>query len=225
MAGPTELLVLHALRLRSLCPVEVVAARFDLDVVDVDRVLAAASSAGRVRYREGRLSGWSLTGDGRRYAEGLLAAELEAAGARAGVEDGYLAFLSLNPQVLAVCTDWQVRPGPEGPVVNDHADPERDAEVLDRLRRLHAEVVPVTDRLGAALGRLGGYGDRLGAALDRVLAGDTGWLTRPTIDSYHTVWFELHEDLLATLGRSRTDEPRRAADPGVVPGGVTEEYA
>jgi len=26
------------------------------------------------------------------------------------------------------------------------------------------------------------------------------------IDSYHTVWFELHEDLLATLGRRRGDD-------------------
>jgi hypothetical protein len=28
------------------------------------------------------------------------------------------------------------------------------------------------------------------------------------IDSYHTVWFELHEDLLATLGRQRSQERR-----------------
>ena len=26
------------------------------------------------------------------------------------------------------------------------------------------------------------------------------------IDSYHTVWFELHEDLLATLGLERAAE-------------------
>jgi hypothetical protein len=29
------------------------------------------------------------------------------------------------------------------------------------------------------------------------------------IDSYHTIWFELHDDLLATLGLERADERRR----------------
>ena len=32
------------------------------------------------------------------------------------------------------------------------------------------------------------------------------WFTKPVIDSYHTVWFELHEDLLATLGIERASE-------------------
>ena len=36
--------------------------------------------------------------------------------------------------------------------------------------------------------------------------GDTDWFTKPLIDSYHTVWFELHEDLLATLAIERARE-------------------
>ena len=32
-------------------------------------------------------------------------------------------------------------------------------------------------------------------------------MTKPMIDSYHSVWFELHEDLLATLGIERGSEP------------------
>ena len=39
-----------------------------------------------------------------------------------------------------------------------------------------------------------------------VEAGDHQWFTRPLIDSYHTVWFELHEDLLSTLGKERASE-------------------
>ena len=30
--------------------------------------------------------------------------------------------------------------------------------------------------------------------------------TKPVIESYHTVWFELHEDLLVTLGLDRAAE-------------------
>ncbi len=36
--------------------------------------------------------------------------------------------------------------------------------------------------------------------------GERDWFTKPTIDSYHSVWFELHEDLLATLGLERAKE-------------------
>ena len=71
---------------------------------------------------------------------------------------------------------------------------------------LHAEVVPICNDLGAALHRFGGYGARLSHALDRVRGGDTDWFTKPMIDSYHTVWFELHEDLLVTLGIDRHKE-------------------
>jgi pyruvate,orthophosphate dikinase len=42
--------------------------------------------------------------------------------------------------------------------------------------------------------------------VDRVEAGERDWFTKPLIDSYHTVWFELHEDLLSTLGKERASE-------------------
>ena len=34
-----------------------------------------------------------------------------------------------------------------------------------------------------------------------------------TLDSYHSVWFQLHDDLLVTLDVSREDERRRGQDP------------
>ena len=48
-------------------------------------------------------------------------------------------------------------------------------------------------------------------ALDRIRGGDLDWFTKPMIDSYHTVWFELHENLLATLGIQRAKEKEHAA--------------
>jgi hypothetical protein len=39
-----------------------------------------------------------------------------------------------------------------------------------------------------------------------VLAGDHDWFTKPMHPSYHSSWFELHEDLLVTLGRERNQE-------------------
>ena len=57
------------------------------------------------------------------------------------------------------------------------------------------------------LPRFARYAPRLTNAVDRVRAGEVDWFTKPVLDSYHTVWFELHEDLLATLGIERGEEP------------------
>ena len=60
--------------------------------------------------------------------------------------------------------------------------------------------------LTEALGRFGHYGPRLDFALSQVESGDINWFTKPSLDSYHEVWFELHEDLLVTLGIDRASE-------------------
>ena len=201
-----DLLVLHALRLRTLADVDEIAGRYSLATDIVDDSLERAAAAGWVVHRDGRMSGWRLTSAGRTEGERLLADELDGAGARSEVTSQYEAFLVLNPELLAVCTDWQVVVTPAGEHINTHDDPNHDAAVLDRLDALHDQVVPVTTALAGTLSRFIGYTDRLTAAHERVRAGDHDWITRPVIDSYHTVWFELHEDLLATLGRERSQE-------------------
>jgi len=67
-------------------------------------------------------------------------------------------------------------------------------------------VQPICADLAGLLDRFDGYGPRLATALERTSGGEPDWFTKPTIDSYHTIWFELHEDLLATLGRQRSQE-------------------
>lgn len=220
MPDAPTLTVLHGLRLGSVVGSEDLARRTGLPVEEVRAVLATANDRGWVRHSEGRLVGWSLTRGGRAEGERLLALQLDATGNRSQVEAVHRDFLPLNTTVLRVCTEWQVvrRDGAE--VANDHSDAAHDAAVLERLALAHAEALPLLGRLAAALDRFGGYADRLGHALDRTLAGRTEWFTRPTIDSYHSVWFELHEDLLATLGRRRTDER-----PGAARTELLEEHA
>lgn len=183
------------------------------DPLEVDRVLVAAESDRLVERRDGRIVGWTLTATGRRRCQDLLVAELDAAGARDRVVDAYLDFLPLNAELLSICTDWQVVVVGDDHLPNDHADPLRDAAVLARLDALHPAALRVTDSLAAAVDRFGAYGRRLDHAHARVVAGGTEWLTRATGDSYHGVWFELHEHLLTVLGRERTDEPTPAYTP------------
>jgi hypothetical protein len=68
----------------------------------------------------------------------------------------------------------------------------------------HAQ--PVLASLCEVLDRFGGHQRRLRIALDHVVAGEHDWFTKPMFPSYHSCWFELHEDLLATLGRERHPE-------------------
>jgi hypothetical protein len=110
----------------------------------------------------------------------------------------------MNREVLRVCTDWQVRPGG---APNDHTDTAYDWSVIDRLEALDDRAGPLLRRLAGADSRFGGYCGRLRAARRRVVDGERDWLTSPRVDSYHTVWMELHEALLAALGLERQAAP------------------
>ncbi|MGB3410885.1 MAG: hypothetical protein WBA45_06765 [Microthrixaceae bacterium] len=204
-----RLRVVHGLRLRSLLEAAELARLAGIAQGLVESILDDESGRGFVVYRSGRLSGWALTATGRSEGERLLADQLRHSGGRAEIESIYEEFLDLNPVLLSICTDWQTSNVDGIEVVNNHEDAERDDRVLARLDDLHSLSMQMTARLGGILERFAGYGPRLSAAHERILTGETEWLTRSTIDSYHSVWFELHEDLLATLGRRRVDERPR----------------
>ena len=205
-----DLLVVHVLRVKGFVDGDAVVAAAGLEAGEVDALLAGLADAGHARHREGRMSGWMLTPEGRARGEALLAAELEATGVRPAVEAAYRDFLEVNQGFLGLCTDWQLRPDPDAPdgdpIVNDHADAIHDAAVVARLGEADDVMREVCGGLAEVLARFDGYGQRFADALARVRAGEIEWFTRPMIDSYHTVWFELHENLLATLGIERARE-------------------
>ena len=201
------LLVLHTLRLVGFADTEVVVRRTGLAPTHVEPTLHGASASGWATYRDGRLTGWSLTVVGRAHGESLLARELDELGARDAVLDAYRSCRDLNQAFLDLCTDWQLRPAPDGAlVVNDHTDSVHDERVVSLLGAMDDRIQPILATLGRSVERFGGYAVRLDAARRRIETGERDWFTRPVIDSYHTVWFELHEDLLATLGLDRSSE-------------------
>lgn len=101
--------------------------------------------------------------------------------------------------------------GGPGGVPNTHDDAEYDAAVLARLDGVHARAAPIVEAAAAQLPRLNAYATKLAAALDKIKAGETSWLARPLVDSYHTVWFELHEELIVAVGLTR-EEAARSGD-------------
>jgi len=208
MSTPSDLrtLVMHGLRLKGFAEVTAVGEAVGVAEAEAKPVLDQLVVDGLATYRDGRLSGFTLTKTGRERHADLLSAELEAAGARDAVQGAYARFLQLNTDLLTICTAWQLRDIDGESTINDHSDAVYDAGVVEQLAGLHARVQPICDDLGALLTRYEGYGPRLSLALHRVRTGDGDWFTKPMIPSYHTVWFEMHEDLLSTLGIERGSE-------------------
>lgn len=114
----------------------------------------------------------------------------------------YERFLVFNNEFLRICTDWQLKAGNQP---NDHSDAAYDFKILERLDRLDERAAVLVEALGKAVPRFAGYRARLTDALDKI-SEDRAWLASPRCDSYHTVWMQLHEDLLSAVGINRADE-------------------
>lgn len=201
-----RLAVLSGMRLKGVTDGAGLAEHTGLPRSLVDEQLRALADEGLAVEHTGRLPGWGLTPAGRAAAERCMSAEVDAAGARPTVARAYERFRPLNTVALDTFSRWQVRDLAGRTVVNDHSDPVYDAGVIRDLARLQRKAEPVLDELGRTLDRYRAYGPRLRRAVERVEAGDGDWFTRPSLSSYHTVWFELHEDLLTTLGLDRSAE-------------------
>jgi hypothetical protein len=120
----------------------------------------------------------------------------------------YERFERVNRELLRLFTDWQMMPSGGGErVPNDHSHPDYDHDVIDRLGAQHERAEKILDCFAALESRMEVYKKRLDGAYDKVLAGDHDYVSGARIDSYHTVWFELHEDLLRMLGREREEAP------------------
>jgi pyruvate,orthophosphate dikinase len=153
--------------------------------------------------------GYKLTAAARPRVDELYAREREQAGPV--IDDVYASFGPINDEVKQIVTDWQMRPVAGELAVNDHTDHRYDEGVVARLRHTDAKVTTALAPLTVALARFALYPERLGRALGLVCEGDHSMLAAPLKDSYHTVWFELHEELITLAGRNRASEEEAAS--------------
>ncbi|GIH13034.1 transcriptional regulator [Rugosimonospora africana] len=189
--SPTDLLVLHAVRLKGFADTGAVAARFDLDTRQAAEELLDAQAYGwATRSSFADLVGWSLTEAGRLRDESLLRDELDEVGARDMVASVHERFLPLNAEAARLFTGLQLGTG-----LGQDSATRRFAEIAEALRDLEHS-------LTAHLTRFTGYHSRFTGALANAQS-DPAWMTGMEVDSCHRVWFELHEDLVATLNLSR----------------------
>ncbi|MFF3224311.1 hypothetical protein ACFYV7_16075 [Nocardia suismassiliense] len=200
----SSLLALHAIRLGGFVDTQAVADRYGMPVGLAESHVRDFRADGLIaRFSFGPDAGWSLTESGRAENERLLADELSACAAKALVEEVYRVFLPLNARLVQACTDWQLTILPDGSMQeNDHRDASHDRRILADLASLAKELTPLTTRLTERLTRFSDYDTRFAAALTSA-ADDPEMITGTKPQSAHRVWFELHEDLIATLGIDR----------------------
>lgn len=171
--------------------------------VEADTTAAIATLMAAGLVEETKL-GYRVTELGSNRVDELYAREREQAGPV--IDDVYESFAPINDDVKQIVTDWQMRPVGGHLTINDHSDRRHDESVIARLRRADAKASTALAPLTITLSRFDVYPRRLRRALALVGDGDHSMLATPLKDSYHTVWFELHEELIILSGRNRADE-------------------
>ena len=146
---------------------------------------------------------FQLTESGLARAEELqrdVVAGWGAEAASAALDD----FLPLDQRMKSTVTAWQLREVGGEQTLNDHTDEDYDTSVLLELAALHTDTSRWLTSLGE-VSRFPAYLARFDRAMAAVKADDTRYVAS-RVDSYHSVWFELHEDLIRLAGRTREDE-------------------
>jgi pyruvate,orthophosphate dikinase len=165
-----------------------------LDQLLVDGLAATVAGAYRLAEPGKERAAELLDADRRAWSADAAGAALDA-------------FVALDRRMKDAVTAWQLRPVEGGePELNDHADAGYDAEVLESLTRIGADADAWLAPLETQSRRLGGYRPRLARALELAQGGDQRYVASPRVDSFHGIWFELHEDLIQLAGRTRADE-------------------
>ena len=195
-------LVLHGLAIKKHGSAQAVADLLGMDPGRVGAVLADLVQRGRVAETEGKFmlrpaSRMALATEYSRYYGGLRS-DPDAVAA-------YQTFERINIALKALISEWQTIEVAGETIPNNHSDPEHDRAIIDRLGTLHERADRILGVLAERIPRFAIYRTKLLAALERAEDGDIEWVSGARIDSYHTVWFELHEDLLRLMGRERQE--------------------
>lgn len=189
MDATTELAVLMALRVRGRADAAQAARSAGCSETEAGAVLTQAAARGAVvALAHGPPGLVTLSEAGRGELTRLLAAE---AYDRAALAALYERFLIVDCELKQTISDWQL------------ADDGRKAAAQAAVMAATATAGGVAAALAQVAARLAPYPGRLAEAAGAVATGDPRFVASLRVDSLHQVWFELHEDLLATLGRSR----------------------
>lgn len=194
--------ILHGVVVKKYATPREVADLLGADVNVAEQVLDKAQKEGRVLKVEDK---YALTALGRIALDSSYSLDYAELRENEDFFAAYEAFEKINVQLKELITDWQVMDVGGEQVANDHSSKDHDMEIIDRLGDLHEKADQILGRLARHVPRMKVYQGLLLKALERAEDGEVEWVSDARIASYHTVWFELHEDLLRLLGQQRED--------------------
>jgi pyruvate,orthophosphate dikinase len=194
--------LLICLRIKGFGKAEAIAEAMGSSVEEVQGLLADLVVR---QWADETRVGYRLSPSGRTEAD--KAFELE----RAGLDQRIFArlyeeFSPINDAFKQLVTRWQMRDVGDRQVRNDHTDEAYDRSVLEGFDPIHRDICDLIGAIATSASRIGDYKQRLDLALGRIRSGDLRYIAAPDRDSYHTVWFELHQDLIGLAGTTRQKE-------------------
>ena len=195
-------LVLHGLAIKKYATPEAIAGIIAMSPAKVASILSDSEGRGRVTLIQGK---YSLTPTGRMALTSDYSRFYSEFRRNPEVLRAYEDFETANSALKALITRWQVVEVLGSAVANDHNDKNYDAKVIDALGALHERADRILARLAQQLPRMQVYREKLQFALERAEDGKVEWVSDAKIESFHTLWFELHEDLLCMLDRRREE--------------------
>jgi hypothetical protein len=194
--------VLNSIVLKKMASAGSVSSATGLTLIDVGGAMSDLEQAGLIVL----VGEQALAGDG---AEGRICDFAASCYAALRGDEGInrLAdqFETVNRRFLDAMALWQQVDVGGHKVTNDHTDPDYDAKVITQLDRTVQRLCDILSRLAEREPRFERYARRLESAMRKVDQGDAAYVSTPTVDSVHNVWFEFHEDLLRTMGRERKE--------------------
>ena len=148
---------------------------------------------------------WKITPTGEKIANSYRQLILARTGQKEAIAKKFELFETLfNVKLKELVTNWQMKIVEGVPVINDHSDSEYDSAILKQIFDVNENVVKTLKEMASDIPMLESYMARLNFAIRKLREGELDYLTRNK-DSYHNVWFELHESILRLWDKERTE--------------------
>lgn len=198
----TDHLVLHGIGIKKYADAVNISEIIGIAQAEVENSIDRAEERGLVMRADGKAT---LGPAGRLIMQCNYSRFYDSVRKNDAFVSAYDRFEELNVDLKSLITAWQVRDIAGSTVPNDHADADYDNKIIDRLGALHESAERILAAMASVLPRMAIYREKLLMALERAEDGAIEWVSDAKIESYHTLWFELHEDLLCMLGKEREE--------------------
>ncbi len=113
-------------------------------------------------------------------------------------------FEVLNFEFKTLVTKWQIREFQGSSTQNDHKDSEYDFSIVEQLANVHEKTKNMISQISVIFPFYKRFLDRFQNSFQHIANGEFDFIDISR-DSYHNIWFEIHESLLQLSGTKRIE--------------------